>query len=337
MTSAFVGSSSGLTRQRLRGRRYIQLSRDLYVLRDEVVDLRARVVAAQLALPDGIACAWTAAELLGLPVRREESVHLARLPGAARSERAGTHVHRLVVPPAEQETVDGMAVTSGPRTWLDLAAHLDLEDLVALGDVVARRWSAEALKEVLGRARSRPGVVLARRAVTLIDPRADSPAETRHRLRLHAAGFTGLRHGVVVTDEAGQWLSAPDLADEAARVALQHEGEVHFLAGVEQRRSDVMRDELTREQGWEVVVVSALDERRPGQVTERVTAAYLRAAAVRGEAVLPVRLRRGEGCAPAGGPEPGRMTTLSGWCALACVEGRVVPQRAVRNRGGSRP
>lgn len=76
-----------------------------------------------------------------------------------------------------------------------------------------------------------------------------------------------------------------------AKVALQHDGEVHFLGGVEQWRRDRLRDELTREQGWEVIQATALDLRRPGQLIDRVTRAYLRSATVRGPHVLPMHLR----------------------------------------------
>lgn len=290
MTAPFRGSASELTRQRLRGKRYRRLSRDLYVLNGDDPDLRTRVAAAQLVLPDAVACLWTAAEMHRLPVRLEDDVHLARPRGAARSERSGIRVHRLAVPPAERVLLAGVAATSGPRTWLDLAAHLGLEDLVAVGDAVARKWPGR-LDGVVHGVRRRPGIVLARQAVTLIDARADSPAETRHRLRLHAAGFTGLRHGVEVHDELGGWLASPDLADEVARVALQHDGEVHFLGGVERWRQDQLRDELTREQGWEVIQTTALDGRRPGQLIDRVARAYLRSAAVRGAQVLPMHLR----------------------------------------------
>lgn len=61
MTAPFRGSASELTRQRLRGKPYRRLSRDLYLLNGDDPDLRTRVAAAQLVLPDAVACLWTAA------------------------------------------------------------------------------------------------------------------------------------------------------------------------------------------------------------------------------------------------------------------------------------
>lgn len=287
--SAFLGSESGLSPQRLRGRSYERLSRDLYVLTGTEPSLRVRTAAAVLVMPDAVPCLWTSALLQNLPVDDDGLVHLARHRTAARSERTGVRVHRLTVEPDERFEVDGLSVADGPRTFVDLAAHLDLEPLVALGDVVLRRWGWPALEAAVARRQKRKGLVLARTALPLLDARADSPAESRARLRLHEAGFAGLRPGVVVRDGAGGWLAAPDLADEGARVAVQHDGLVHLDA--KQRRKDLQRDEVTRAADWEVVIATALDDARPELLVDKVTAAYRRAARLRGTGVLPPHLR----------------------------------------------
>lgn len=290
MTSPFLGSSSGLTRQRLRGKGYRRLSRDLYVM-GGAVDLRVRAEAAVLALPGSVPCLSTAAVLQRLPVDDDGLVHLARRRGAPRSERPAVRVHRCPVEPDEQLDLDGLLVTDGPRTFVDLAARLGLEPLVAVGDVVLRRYGAPALQAAVDRRRRRPGLPLARHALTLLDAGSASPAETRARLRLQVAGFTALRHGVVVRDAAGGWLAAPDLADELARVAVQHEGAVHFAGGVERWRRDLQRDELARQADWQVVVATALDDRRPDLLAAKVAGAYRRAARLHGDGVLPAHLR----------------------------------------------
>lgn len=287
----FRGSDSGFSRQQLRARRFVRLSRDIYVLRGTEMELRERVMAARLARPDGVACLQTAALLLGLPVDDDGLVHLAGGAAAARSGRARLVVHRLSPRDDEVLTIRGISLTSGPRCFTDLAAHLGLEQLVALGDVVLRRYGPNSLDDAVARAKGRRGAALARQALPLLDPGADSPAETRARLRLHAAGFIGMRHGVIVRDQAGGWLARPDLADEGARVALQHEGLVHFRKGEKQRRKDVDRDELVRQQHWQVVVSTAIDDARPDRLIEKVTAAYLRSAVLHGRGVLPPHLR----------------------------------------------
>ncbi|MDT7546190.1 MAG: hypothetical protein QOE99_2300, partial [Actinomycetota bacterium] len=240
--------------------------------------------------PDAVPCLSTAALLQTLPVRDDGLLHLARGKRAARSERAGLRVHRMPVEPDERLELDGLVVTDGPRTFVDLAGQLGLEDLVALGDVVLRRYGEAALQAAVDRRARRPGLVLARTALPLLDAGSASPAETRARLRLHAAGFSALAHGVVVRDDSGGWLAEPDLADEEAKVAVQHDGLVHLVGDPEQRRNDLHRDELTRQAGWQIVVSTAVDDRQPHLLLEKVTAAYRRAAQLSGRQVLPPHL-----------------------------------------------
>lgn len=291
MTAPFLGSASGLTPQRLRAKRFRQVARDVYVLRDRALDLRTRVLAARLLLPDAVACGRTAALLHRFPVRDDGRVHLARPPGAPRSEQLGVVVHRTRLDGDDVTVVGGVPATAGPRTWVDLAAVLDLEALVAAGDPVLRRWGRQRLDEAVERRGGRRGVALARLALPLLDAGADSAAESRARLRLHAAGFPALVHRIDVRDDLGGWLATPDLADPVARVAVQHDGLVHLVGSIEQRRNDLQRDELTRQQDWQVVVSTAVEDRQPVLLVAKVADAYRRAARLRGASVLPPHLR----------------------------------------------
>lgn len=299
MGTPFRGSTSSYTRQQLRARRFERLTRDVYVERAPDVGadqensrrLRERVTAAGLVVPDGVACLFTAGLLTRLPVDDDGAVHLVRGRDASRSLRDGVVVHRYPVQADELLDLGWVLATAGPRTLADLSPCLDLERLVAVGDVVLRRYGADPVDEALSRARRRAGVSRLRRAVPLFDPGSDSPAETRARLRLHAAGFVALQHGVTVRDAAGGWLARPDLADETAKVAVQHEGKVHFDKGEAQRVRDVDRDEITRMHDWQVVVSTRYDDARPQQLIAKVTAAYRRSALLWGHSVLPSHLR----------------------------------------------
>ena len=291
MSSPFLGSSSGLTAQRLRAKRYEHLSRDLYVLRDQALDLRTRTRAALLVFPDAVACQWTAALLQGLPVRDDGVIHLARGVTAPRSERDGVRIHRATLDPDEILHLGGLRVTDGPRTYVDLAGVLPFEALAAVGDVVLRRYGPERLQSAIDRRKRRRGLVPARAVLPLLDAGSDSPAETRARLRLHDAGFTALRHGVVVRDRSGGWLAAPDLADELAKVAVQHDGLVHLQGDPERRRKDLQRDEVTRQADWQVVISTAIDDRLPHLLVSKVSDAYRRAGLLLGSQALPSHLR----------------------------------------------
>lgn len=291
MTVPFRGSMSELSPQKLRSRRYQRLTRDVYLLGSGEVSLRDRVMAARVVMPDAVACLQTAGVLLGLPVPDDGLVHLARSPSSHRTERPGVRVHRIELRVDEVQEIAGVPCTGGPRTLADLAARLTDEELVVAGDVVLRRWGADAVERAVNRMGGRRGARRLRTVVPLLDAGADSPPESRGRLRLHAAGFTRMQHGVVVRDEHGGWLCAPDLADELARVAWQHDGAVHFDKGVQQWRKDLARDESARQRHWQVIQSTALDDVRPWLLVAKIEAAYERAAVLWGADVLPGHLR----------------------------------------------
>ncbi|HUR14875.1 MAG TPA: hypothetical protein VM097_10335 [Mycobacteriales bacterium] len=284
MDIPFLGATSGIARSTLAGPSYRRVTRGVFVRADAPDDTLTRVRAALLISPAAVICGRTAAVLLGLPVDDDGKVHLCLGQTAPRSERPLIRVHRLDIAADEATTQSGIALTTGPRTLSDLAAtmkpRLGFEELVAVADVVLRGHGHRALDEAVERAWGRPGVVRLCELVQLADAGADSPAETRMRLRLHAAGFTGLRHGVVVRDAWGTLLSEPDLADPEARVAVQHDGAHHFTDAA-RSAFDVARDERTRADGWEVVVSTVHDDRYPEQLVAKVAAAYARSARLR--------------------------------------------------------
>ena len=197
------------------------------------------------------------------------------------SRRSGVITHRGSLTPAEVIVRSSRRMTSPARTFLDLAPHLEDVALIVLGDAVAARTGKTRLMAAVTAAPGRRGVAAARKAVVLVDPHSESPGETRTRLVLHAAGFTGLRHAVDVSDEAGGWLARLDLGDPVAKVGIQYDGLVHFDGGPERWRRDIDRDELARQEGWEIVVLTALDLRDPQRMIDKVAAAYARAAARR--------------------------------------------------------
>lgn len=290
MVTPFRGSTSNHTHDSLQSRRFVRLARDVYAETDGEPQLAVRAAAVPLVFPEAVVCLQTAAVLQGLPVDDDGCVHYCRGMVQPRTERPQWRSHRLDIAADEVIEIGGIRLTDGPRTWSDLASELTLEQLVAVGDVVLRRYGGKALDEAVRRSWGRPGVVRMREALPLLDPGAASPAESRTRLRLHRAGFVALEHKVKVLDEAGGWLAEPDLADRAARVAVQHDGWVHFEKGP-RRQHDVDRDELTRLQDWELVVSTKKDDRDPDLLIEKVTAAYYRAARRSGPNVLPAHLR----------------------------------------------
>lgn len=80
-------------------------------------------------------------------------------------------------------------MASPARAW-SRCGHLELDDLVVLGDaVVRRRPGTDDLRRALTRAPRLVGRARLESALTLVRTRVDSPQETRTRLLLVRAGL----------------------------------------------------------------------------------------------------------------------------------------------------
>lgn len=170
----------------------------------------------------------------------------------------------------ETARVDGVRLTSPARTFIDLAAMLSLPDLVAVGDAAVRGYDVpiDEFVMVLNRRLRYRGKVLARRAVPLLDGRAESPPESRLRVHLVEDGLPTPEVNAVITDEDGQFLARCDLVYRRWGVVVEYDGEVHASRRV--RHSDAARRTLLREHGWHVVEIVADDLRFPERAVGKV-------------------------------------------------------------------
>lgn len=101
------------------------------------------------------------------------------------------HLHAASIEPDEVVAVDGMLVTSLPRTLVDLARTLPFEQALVPADAAlhARRVTRDDLDEALNRATGWPGTTIARQVLAFAQPGAANPGETRSRLAIHRAGL----------------------------------------------------------------------------------------------------------------------------------------------------
>ncbi|PZF83798.1 type IV toxin-antitoxin system AbiEi family antitoxin [Jiangella anatolica] len=269
--------AAGVTKDRLRGRSYRRLHRGVYVERRRPDDDELRIRAWMLALPaDAALYGATAAVWYGLPVAAPPLVQVIVPPGTVPRRRPGLEPHEGLA--ADDVTVHrGVRVTTPERTWLDLSLTLGDADLVIAGDAMVRQGltTPQRLVEAADVAWRRRRIVRARSLARLVRSRVDSPQETR--LRLILTGHGGLPEPLInpdVADEHGGWIGRPDLAYVDARVAIQYEGDVHRTK--KRWRSDIARDEVMRDHGWEVIRVTADDLSHRGRLCDRIRRAIAR-------------------------------------------------------------
>jgi len=243
----------------VRGSQFRRVFRGVFI-RAEVVDsagLRFDAARKLTRHPIWATC-HTAAEILGAPVPAESRTHIGLPPGADGPDRAGMSAHRYEVRPVVQ-TVAGRRVATTEDVFLQLAAYLDLVDLVVVGDALVRlgRTTTEALVEATNTSTGGRGIRLARRAAMLVRDRVDSPMETRLRLLIVLGGLPEPDTNVDAFDAAGEWIARPDLSYPKLRIALEYDGSSHLTC--RQGHKDIRRREMYDSEGWRVLVVVERD------------------------------------------------------------------------------
>jgi hypothetical protein len=236
------------------------------------LDHRLRCRGVALLLPRGAAvgghsaAAWHGAPFAG----PHDPVTVLRPSDVEWKGPRGVRVHRTELRPDEVMVVDGVPITSGRRTAWDVAALEPLGTAVAALDAMVRARSVTLteLTEMADRGAGRWGVTKVRRAVPLVDPRAESAPESRVRVALVLAGFCPVPQFEVVVGGRCRRL---DLGWPEAKLALEYEGAHHF-----EGPQIVLDDERYAglvAAGWRIIRVSASDLRDLDGVVVRVRAA----------------------------------------------------------------
>jgi hypothetical protein len=269
---AFVVTSTGtagLTHKQTRSSRFLTPSRGVRIDVATPDLALARTAAASIVCSDGtVVTDLSAARLWDLPLPPwiafdpTRPISVAATADRARPQRRDVHGRRLSLPPEHVTTLRDMQVTVAARTWLDCAQYLPPEHVIAMGDALLHRGLAGAadVRDMVAWGTGRRGVATARLALRHLDADAESPGESLARAHLVLAGVPRPECNVdIVVD--GEWLARADVAWRSARLIAEYDGAVHWSE--EQRRSDAARRNLLQAAGWQVIVLTANDLRRP--------------------------------------------------------------------------
>lgn len=238
--------------------RWVRVRRGVYATAEHLADIDRRggrhrfdcyAVLLDLGRPTATISHVSAARLWGLAVRRGLDP-LVRLtdPDLWRRGR-NFHMTRAPLVDADVATAGPVRLTSAARTLVDCAREWPLEDAVVAIDsaVLAGRTTADQLLEVTSYQQSWRGVQRARRAISLCDGRAESPLETRGRLRIVGAGLPTPELQVEIRS-AGRLVGVVDAWFEAAAVAVEFDGRVKYVDPWRERSPErVLWEEKRRE------------------------------------------------------------------------------------------
>ena len=172
------------------------------------------------------------------------------------------HVHRLAA--TDVVELDGLRLTSVPRTWCDLGSMLDMRALVAAGDRVLLHTDARASRDELARAvelhGQRWGSRALRAALPRLSDRAESPAESALRVMLVDAGFPEPLVNPEIPTADGTY--RVDLAYPVLSIGLEYEGD-HHRTDRRQWRRDITRIRGLEAAGWSIIRFTAADLESP--------------------------------------------------------------------------
>ena len=211
---------------------------------------------------------------LPLPVvlEREDRVHVT-VPESRRAIRiSGTIGHSARLHSDDVGEFLGIRIVSVERMWCELAQYLSLEELVMAGDHLIH-WQNPMTE--LGRLQQeaipgRRGLRLLRRALGMLDPRAESPQESRLRVLMVLNGIVGFESNAWVATSSGHRYRG-DFVFAREKVIVEYQGEHHFDPA--QQRADMTRKSRLAADHWLVIEVNADDWRDEAELAARIRSA----------------------------------------------------------------
>lgn len=220
-----------------------------------------------------------------LPGQDDPRIHISRPDTMAIPRRRGVVGHVGQFFDDEIVCVDGLLVTSRPRTWLDIARRMTVEELTVVADHLVRiprpafefrthpYCTLEELADMLDRHKGTPGIRKARLALDRACVGSDSAPETRLRLALEDRGLPKALVNVPTQLSTGV-VRQPDLSYPEQQVAVEYDGEVHSTA--DQVVKDIAREEDFTRGGWLLVRISKHHMENEGRAAvSKVRAALL--------------------------------------------------------------
>ena len=278
LTGIFVGShaiaAGRISRRELRARGYLRLVQGVYTVPQEVFDHQLRARGAALVLPPGAAIGGlSAAAWYGAPFATTlEPVTAVVPPESTWRGPRGVRAHRTSLRLGDVAEVDDVRITSPLRTAWDVAALEPLGTAVAVLDAMVRggHVTLDALRRMVGEGVGRWRVTKVRRAVGLVDPRAESGPESRVRVAMVLGGLDPVVQ-MEVEDADGRFVARVDFAFPGQKLVVEYEGEHHF--DPDRIRADEVRLAKLAAAGWRVIRVYAPDLWRLPEVVAVIRAA----------------------------------------------------------------
>jgi very-short-patch-repair endonuclease len=279
MAEPFIGSEAVANGDVLKSAlrtHYTKLFRDVYLSPGAELTPLVRARAGWLwSRRRGIVAGLSASALHG--ARWVDIAAPLEILHSNRNPLPGLRVRGNRIEDDEVALIDGVPVTTPARTALDLGCWYPTGEAVAGIDDLLRASDLKVaeVEALVQRYPGRRGIHLARNAIGLADPGAQSPKESWLRLLLIRVGLPRPQTQIPVQDEFGDVIAYLDMGWENLKVGVEYDGEQH-RSDRRQYGWDIRRLEMLERLGWIVIRVVAGD--RPAEIISRVRAALARRA-----------------------------------------------------------
>ncbi|WP_409430882.1 hypothetical protein ACJEIK_00970 [Mycobacterium sp. SMC-16] len=270
MGEPFIGSEAvaagRLTRHQLR-MNFVAVHKDVYVPRGTRPTAIIRAKAAWLrSHRTGVLAGFSAAAMHG--ARYIDPSLPANIIGSPCRPTRGIVVWADSTEADEVCHIGELRLTTAARTAVDLARKFPEDVAVTAIDALARatKLTVADIELAAQRRAGQRGIRQARKAIALVDPKAESPRETALRLLIVRAGFPPPESQHPVCNEFSVLIGVVDFAWPELKVAVEYEGRHHM--DPDQVRKDITRIEEMIEMDWLVIRVTSRDS--AGVVLRRI-------------------------------------------------------------------
>ena len=215
--AAAAGMTDTAVRRLLRQGRWVRLLRGSYLVeptREGALLERSWARSAVLTVLGAVLGLASAARLHGVSgVRAPACPQVVVPPGSERRRRTDLEPHARVLGAGDVVTAGGIALTSGVRTLVDLVPQLSRLDAIAVMDPALRIGlvDRDGITRAASTVRGRRGSLAVADLWALADHRAESPLESRVRVRCLDGGVVPDDLQVVIRDEHGHVVGRGDL------------------------------------------------------------------------------------------------------------------------------
>lgn len=263
-----------VTAAQIRSSAWRRLYRDVYVWADLAATHATRIAGALLLVPTGavvagaVVAGTSAASVYGVRLGDDDRPVEVRSP-VPWGPVDGITIHIGAIQPHTRTTHRGIPVTTVLQTAADLGRWLPLIDAVPWIDALLRqRAKTHADAMAYSTTLSGPGSRMAKRALRLCDPRAESSPESVLRVHLHLAGVPVVAQHWVM--RGGEVVARVDLALPDICLAIEYDGQWH--ADHRQLGRDRARLRELNQAGWYVYHVTKEDLRNPDALVRNIKA-----------------------------------------------------------------